>query len=98
LGRLPLQAVKLDRSFVLNAGQTHDDAAILAAMVQLGHALRLDVIAEGVENLDQLHMVAGCDAVQGYLMSKPLKASALDRWLSHSSQTQPAERHEMAAR
>jgi diguanylate cyclase (GGDEF)-like protein len=98
LGRLPLQAVKLDRSFVLNSGQTHDDAAILAAMVQLGHALRLDVIAEGVENLDQLHMVAGCDAVQGYLMSKPLKPSALDRWLLHSSQTQQAELDEMATR
>jgi diguanylate cyclase (GGDEF)-like protein len=83
LPRLPLTSVKLDRSFIVHAERAHD-APMLTAVVQLVHALKLDVVAEGVETQDQLDLVAdcGCDAVQGYLYSRPLSPEALDVWLS----------------
>jgi EAL domain-containing protein (putative c-di-GMP-specific phosphodiesterase class I) len=83
LPRLPLTSVKLDRSFIVNAEQA-GDAAMLAAIVQLAHALSIKVIAEGVETAAQLAMLAGCgcDGVQGYLFSRPLPPQALEGWLS----------------
>ena len=82
LPRLPLTSVKLDRSFIVHA-ETIGDEAMLTAIVELAHALRLDVIAEGVETQEQLGLVAkcGCDAVQGYFYSRPLTAEGIDAWL-----------------
>jgi EAL domain-containing protein (putative c-di-GMP-specific phosphodiesterase class I) len=94
LPRLPLTSVKLDRSFILHAERA-GDAAMLAAIVQLAHALAIEVVAEGVETPAQLELLAGCgcDAVQGYLFSRPLTPGALEAWLSGersgSAQEQP---------
>ncbi len=86
LPRLPLTSVKLDRSFIVQA-ETIGAAAMLSAIVQLAHALTLDVIAEGVESQAQLDLVTkcGCDAVQGYFFSRPLTPAACDIWLSGQS-------------
>ncbi len=91
LPRLPLTSVKLDRSFIVNAERA-GDKAMLAAIVELAHALMLDVVAEGVESQAQLDLVSecGCDAVQGYFYSSPRKPEALDKWLS--GVTSPAAR------
>ena len=87
LRRLPLDGVKVDRSFVDGLGRNPKDAAILRAIVEMCHVLGLSVVAEGVETPTQLEQVRdlGCEHVQGYLLSKPLpadEAGALLRRLS----------------
>jgi diguanylate cyclase (GGDEF)-like protein/PAS domain S-box-containing protein len=79
LKRFPVDAVKVDRSFIDGLGSDSEDSAIVAAVVSLGHALGLTVIAEGVETDRQLsELVAlGCDAAQGYLFAEPGPADDL---------------------
>ncbi len=81
LKRLPIDAVKIDRTFVADLEQDRDDAAICATIIAMAHALELQVIAEGVETEGQLEYLRaqGCDQVQGYLISKPVTASELER-------------------
>ncbi len=76
LKRFPIQKLKIDRSFVRDLAANADDRAIAAAVVSLGRSLRLRVIAEGVESIDQLSILReqGCDEVQGYLLARPLPA------------------------
>jgi diguanylate cyclase (GGDEF)-like protein len=83
LKRLPVDEVKIDRSFVMDLSCDHDDLVIVAATVRLAHDLGLQVVAEGVE-----HAVAyaalrrlGCDRAQGYLLSRPLPLDDFGRWL-----------------
>jgi diguanylate cyclase (GGDEF)-like protein/PAS domain S-box-containing protein len=79
LKRLPVDAVKVDRSFVDGLGTDPDDSAIVAAVVSLGHTLGLTVVAEGVETHEQLaELVAlGCDQAQGFLFSAAVPADDL---------------------
>lgn len=85
LKRLPIDTVKLDRSFVNGATTDPDDAALVMAIVTLAHNLRLTVIAEGVETAEQLSFLRllRCNEGQGYLFSKPVPpdvfASSLTR-------------------
>ena len=76
LKNLPIDALKIDRSYVSGMGLDLTDAAIATAMATLGQQLRLDVIAEGVETQEQLASIAGigCTEYQGYLVSKPVSA------------------------
>ncbi|MDH4124975.1 MAG: bifunctional diguanylate cyclase/phosphodiesterase [Gammaproteobacteria bacterium] len=76
LKNLPIDALKIDRSYVAGMGLDLTDAAIATAMATLGNRLRLDVIAEGVETQEQLVSIAGigCTEYQGYLVSKPVPA------------------------
>jgi diguanylate cyclase (GGDEF)-like protein/PAS domain S-box-containing protein len=80
LKRFPVDCVKIDRSFVAGLGDKPEDSAIVAAVVSVGHALGLTVVAEGVETSAQRdELVAlGCDAAQGYLFSQPLPAAQLN--------------------
>jgi diguanylate cyclase (GGDEF)-like protein len=82
LGLLPLAAIKIDRSLVINVAKSPRDAAIVRAIVELAHALGLSVVAEGVDSSAQLALLrmAKCDDVQGYLMSKPLAAVEFAEW------------------
>jgi EAL domain-containing protein (putative c-di-GMP-specific phosphodiesterase class I) len=76
LQNLPLDTLKIDRAFVHNASVDPDHAAISQAIVRLARALRLKVVAEGVETAQELALLRdfGCDSVQGYLFSKPVTA------------------------
>jgi diguanylate cyclase (GGDEF)-like protein/PAS domain S-box-containing protein len=80
LKRFPVDAVKIDRSFVAGLGEKQEDSAIVAAVVGLGHALGLNVVAEGVETprqRDEL-IALSCDAAQGFLFSPPVPAANLN--------------------
>jgi EAL domain-containing protein (putative c-di-GMP-specific phosphodiesterase class I) len=83
LRHLPVDQIKIDKSFVQNMA-THDgDVFIVRSVADLGHSLGLDVIAEGVENQDSLKLltVMGCDLAQGYHVSRPLVSDDLMSWL-----------------
>jgi diguanylate cyclase (GGDEF)-like protein/PAS domain S-box-containing protein len=74
LSRFPVDALKIDRSFVRNVTADAADAAITTAVIKLAHSLGVQVVAEGVETLEQLNYLRdrNCDEVQGYLMAPPL--------------------------
>jgi diguanylate cyclase (GGDEF)-like protein/PAS domain S-box-containing protein len=74
LQAFPFDKIKVDRAFVINLGRNPQSAAIVRAVIDLGHALEMSIVAEGVETQEQLGFLAeeGCDAVQGYFLGKPL--------------------------
>jgi EAL domain-containing protein (putative c-di-GMP-specific phosphodiesterase class I) len=84
LKRLPLDEVKIDRSFVLGMAVDENDAVIVRSTIDLARNLGLDVVAEGVETEAVLADLAAlrCDIAQGYLVSRPLPADELGAWLS----------------
>ncbi|HXI14379.1 MAG TPA: EAL domain-containing protein [Thermoanaerobaculia bacterium] len=83
LKRFPIDTLKLDQSFVRDIVTDAQDAAIAAAVISMAHTMKLTVIAEGVENEEQLELLRsqGCDLIQGYLFSKPITATALAEFL-----------------
>lgn len=84
LRRLPVDEVKIDKSFVLGLASDLGDLAIVRSIVELGHSLGLTVVAEGVEQdatRDQL-VEMGCDVAQGYLISRPLGPDRFEAWLA----------------
>ncbi len=74
LRRYPFKTVKIDRSFVMNAPHDAKDSALVEAIIAMAHGIGLEVIAEGVETVEQFEFLrsAGCDVVQGYLFGKPI--------------------------
>jgi diguanylate cyclase (GGDEF)-like protein len=77
LKRFPIDAIKIDRSFIQELGRDEDDAAIVRAIIQLAHSMRMRVIAEGVETAEQRDFLLqhGCDEIQGFLYSGALPAA-----------------------
>jgi EAL domain-containing protein (putative c-di-GMP-specific phosphodiesterase class I) len=73
LQAFPFDKIKIDRAFVMNLGRTPQSAAIVRAVIGLGHGLQVSIVAEGVETQEQLSFLAdqGCDMVQGYFIGKP---------------------------
>lgn len=84
LKRFPVQTLKIDRSFVSDLANPCDGGEIAAAIIALGRSLHLAVVAEGVECQEQLDFLRRhrCHAYQGFMVSKALDASALQRWLA----------------
>ena len=82
LRRFPVDQLKLDRSFVAGIATDADDRAIAASVIGLGHALGINVVAEGVESVDQFEWLSqlGCDLAQGYSWLAPVNVEELDRW------------------
>jgi diguanylate cyclase (GGDEF)-like protein len=94
LRRLPVDEVKIDKSFVLGLATDLGDLAVVRAIVELGHSLGLSVVAEGVEQdatRDQL-VEMGCDIAQGYLISRPLESGRFDAWLAARTVRAPGSR------
>ena len=83
LSRFPIDKLKIDIAFIREVPHNVQDAAITRTIIELAHSLNLQVIAEGVENCEQLAFLTenGCDQVQGYLLSRPLPAKELETLL-----------------
>jgi EAL domain-containing protein (putative c-di-GMP-specific phosphodiesterase class I) len=83
LKQFPVDRLKIDKSFVCDIATDRGDAAIVQAVIQLGHVLGLAVTAEGVETSEQLAFLRrhGCDEGQGYYFSKPLSAADFEQLL-----------------
>jgi diguanylate cyclase (GGDEF)-like protein/PAS domain S-box-containing protein len=79
LKHFPVDRIKIDKSFVTDVYHNQSDAAIIEAIVSMAQSLSLRVVAEGVENSDQLHSLTrlGCDEVQGFYLAMPMHAEAL---------------------
>jgi diguanylate cyclase len=89
LRQLPIQVIKIDRSFVRDMVIDADDHTIVRIVVELAHRLGLTTIAEGVESiecLDELRSL-GCDAAQGYLIARPMPAEDVAAWLIGAGET-----------
>jgi len=84
LKRLPLDEIKIDKAFVLGLGADADpaDVAIVRAVIAMARPLRCEVVAEGVESMETWTFLRelGCDLAQGYYLSRPLPAAALEQW------------------
>jgi EAL domain-containing protein (putative c-di-GMP-specific phosphodiesterase class I) len=83
LKQMPVDEIKIDKSFVMSMTKNGDDIAIVRSIIELGHNLGLQVVAEGVESqeiYDQLVQLT-CDFAQGYHWSRPIPADAFTEWI-----------------
>lgn len=89
LKKLPVDELKIDRSFVVDLDSDSDDEAIVRATVDLAHNMGLQVVAEGVETQSVLQRLQaiGCDEAQGYFLSRPLRVTDFAAWLQHNCET-----------
>lgn len=87
LKQLPVDEMKIDKSFVLELDHCADDALIVSSTIDLAHNLGLSVVAEGVENAASLSLLMNyaCDKVQGYYFSKPLPADEFQAWVAEAN-------------
>jgi EAL domain-containing protein (putative c-di-GMP-specific phosphodiesterase class I) len=87
LHQLPVDTVKIDRSFVVEAERSEYHRALIEATVRVANTLRMTTVAEGVETPEQAALITslGCDRGQGYLYCRPLPAEALATWLAERS-------------
>ena len=99
LKSLPLDELKIDKSFILDMLQDENDTVIVQSTINLAHNLGLRVVAEGVEDSDTCDLLRdlGCDVVQGYYIGRPMPAAGLERWMENWSgnsgpQTDAADR------
>jgi EAL domain-containing protein (putative c-di-GMP-specific phosphodiesterase class I) len=83
LRRLPIDEIKIDRSFVMGMDEEADDVAIVRSTIDLGRNLGLDVVAEGVETEEIWEKLRelGCNTAQGYYLSRPVPPERLAAWL-----------------
>jgi len=83
LKHFPIEALKIDRSFVADLGRDSNDAAICAAIIAMGRQLGLKIVAEGVETKEQLQFLAthGCTLAQGFYIAKPVEAPEMAKLL-----------------
>jgi EAL domain-containing protein (putative c-di-GMP-specific phosphodiesterase class I) len=88
LADLPLDVVKIDRSFVIAMGTSERSRAIIESVINMAHALKLRVVAEGVETNEQMSLLTrlGCNYIQGYLISRPLPAQEITTFLLQQDQ------------
>ena len=89
---LPVNELKIDREFIKNMINNKQDIAIVRSTIELGHNLGLKVVAEGIEREEEMQMLKefGCDQAQGYLISKALTATDMQKWISEN-RTLPAD-------
>jgi EAL domain-containing protein (putative c-di-GMP-specific phosphodiesterase class I) len=87
LRRLPVDVLKIDRSFIAGLGRDEEDSAIVAAIIQMARTLGLTVVAEGVERPEQLERLRelDCDSAQGRLIAEPMPAADVDRLMESAT-------------
>ena len=83
LKNLPVETIKIDKSFILNLSTDENDQQIVHTILSLAGIFELNVVAEGVEDAESLNILKewGCDVAQGYYISRPLKREDLEDWL-----------------
>jgi diguanylate cyclase len=93
LHEIPADIVKIDRSFITRMNDNEQVARIVESTVALSHYLNMAVVAEGVSNRRHLDTVAtyGCDAAQGFLIARPMEASAIEEWLARADWPRPED-------
>ncbi len=86
LKQLPVDEIKIDKSFILNMSEENEDSVIVRATIDLAHNLGLKTVAEGVVSYKTWCLLSalGCDSAQGYYISRPLTAEQLTRWLEET--------------
>ena len=94
LRRFPIDALKIDRTFIKDIGSDENTAAIVNATIGLAHSLRLRVVAEGAEHREQVDILRtyGCEEIQGYWYSPPLPAEEFSEWVRGSLEGNPFRR------
>ncbi|MBR0698013.1 EAL domain-containing protein [Bradyrhizobium lablabi] len=94
LQAFPFDKIKIDRTFVINLGRNPQSAAIVRAVIDLGHGLEMSIVAEGVETEEQLGFLSeeGCDAVQGYLIGRPAPIGQYAALVSGSNIMEPVRK------
>ncbi len=90
LAELPVKTLKIDRSFVAKLADSESNTRVVQAIIALGKAMQLDIVAEGVETDQQYALVRrlGCDLVQGYFIARPMSADSFRRWVDGHEDTQ----------
>lgn len=88
---MPVNKLKIDRSFVNYIVENDKDAAIVKGIITLAHRLEMNVVTEGIETQGQLEQLyrLDCDFYQGYLFAKPMPLSALDTWPVREERIRP---------
>jgi EAL domain-containing protein (putative c-di-GMP-specific phosphodiesterase class I) len=91
LRRLPIDVIKLDRTLIHETGHHGTERIVALALTELAHSLVIKVVAEGVETPAELSFLreAGCDVIQGYLVSPPLDVDGITTWLGHAPPVLP---------
>jgi len=100
LKKFPISKLKIDQSFVRELGHDANDTAIVNSIIALGQSMKLEVIAEGIEKVEQLDLLGaeGCDQGQGYLFSKPLTVAALPALLDSVLMNNPEGMNEIGTK
>ncbi|WP_237264371.1 putative bifunctional diguanylate cyclase/phosphodiesterase [Thiomicrorhabdus immobilis] len=92
LKKLPVNELKIDKSFIIEINQDANDKKIVSAIINLGHNLGLNVVAEGIETQKSMDMIKamGCDQMQGYFISKPICKTSFQKYLeNHEKNSNP---------
>ena len=91
LKQLPVKELKIDRSFVMDMVNNKDDETIVNTILQMGHNLGLDVVAEGIEDEPTLALLTdlGCDIAQGYFIARPMPLEAFIEWVEENKDRYP---------
>lgn len=92
---LPIDHLKIDRTFIKDLPDDDDGVAITQSIIDLGHALGFRITAEGIETHAQYAFLrnAGCDQGQGYLIGRPMPADSFERWLAEQPNSQQPTLH-----
>jgi EAL domain-containing protein (putative c-di-GMP-specific phosphodiesterase class I) len=100
LRQLPIDTLKIDQSFVRNIATVRGDSAIVTAVIVMAHALKLDVVAEGVETGSQLAFLGArrCDRIQGFFFSPAVCPEELKPLLAAGSPARPSPRSRRSAK
>jgi EAL domain-containing protein (putative c-di-GMP-specific phosphodiesterase class I) len=94
LAKLPIDTLKIDRSFIVEMTRSSEGSALVSTIINLAHGLNLKAVAEGVETEKQSLVLGllGCDEMQGFLFSKPIPAEAFEaKYLIRALTTTPAD-------
>jgi diguanylate cyclase (GGDEF)-like protein len=90
LKQMPVDEIKIDKSFVMQLNESESDKIIVKSTIELGHNFQLRVIAEGVENEQSMELLRemGCDYMQGYYLARPMPLEDLIQWMAEKNQQQ----------